>query len=292
MKTRYPGISDLAALFRLTLSLAIAFSGCAGAILFSRSLNAFALYVFSGIFLLSCAASAFNQILERQWDLLMERTSDRPLPSKRIRPCGALVLAVVTGIAGVMVLGCGGSRSGAFLGVLNLLLYVAVYTPLKRRSRYAYFIGALTGAIPPMIGWTAAGGPAGDPFILVVALFMYVWQIPHFLLLQLRFGKEYAAAGFPPLLAATGEKKVRRIVFLWLLSSSASSLLFPLFHCHSGFHPISIILVLNGMVILLFHKMLFRKTTPLNFTVAFRSLYLYQAGMLVILMGNVFLRQV
>lgn len=275
-------------LIRLHLSLAIAASGLAGFFLRARSLEAGFLPCFAGIFLLSCSASAFNQLQERKWDLLMKRTAERPLPSKRFRPRRALVIALLLGAAGGTVLYSGCSVIAAVLGAVNLFLYGMVYTPLKRRSRYAVFIGAFVGAVPPIIGWTAAGGPVSSPVILAVALFMYLWQIPHFLLLQLRFGKEYAAAGFPALLDPSNGPGSRRIVFLWLTGTSASTLLFPLSGVVSGIVPVTIMIMINGAAILFFYRMLFSAGGVVDFSTGFRSIYLYQVVILVLLAGNCF----
>ena len=288
MKTHYRYGKAVFLLLRCNLSLAIAFSGLAGFVLCAHSFRIASIFSFIGVFLLSGAASALNQYQERHWDGLMNRTSARPLPLKRIRTRQALVIALIAVVAGASILFFGCTLMSALLGVLNLVLYNAIYTPLKRKSRYAVFIGAVTGAIPPMIGWAAAGGTLSNPFILAVALFMYIWQIPHFLLLQLRFGKEYAAAGFPLFLVTTDEKRARSVFFIWLAGTSVCTLLFPFFRIISGTATTAVLLFLNAVVISIFYKNLFLKKEPLNFDSAFRSIYLYQIGIFVILMGNLY----
>jgi protoheme IX farnesyltransferase len=281
-------LTSIFKLTRIPLSLAIAFSGLAGYVLCARSAVAGAWTCCIGLFFLSCSASVFNQLQERQWDLLMKRTADRPLPAKRIKPGHAWVIAIVTGIAGAGTLAFGCSPVAALLGLLNLLVYVVVYTPLKRETRYAVFIGALTGAIPPMAGWAAAGGDVSSPYILTIALFMYLWQVPHFMLLLLRFGGEYSGAGFPLLLDPSNGPRSRRIVFLWLAGTSASTLLFPLLQVVSGVVPIAVMLFVNCVAIAVFYWNLFSKSASLNFNAGFRSIYLYQIGIFIVLMGNRF----
>jgi protoheme IX farnesyltransferase len=172
----------------------------------------------------------------------------------------------------------------AALGVFNLFWYNAVYTPLKRMTSFVVLIGAVTGAIPPMMGWTAAGGDVLSPNILFIAFFMFLWQIPHFYLLLLKFGKEYEAAGFPSILSAISEKQMKTVIFVWIVSTSVSTLFFPLYHIISGNFLIICLLMLNVALIYYFYRIVFHKAFELNLSFAFRSLYLYQVIVLVMLM--------
>jgi protoheme IX farnesyltransferase len=153
-------------LIRPLLSLAIAFSSAAGFIFFMHQVSPEVLVCASGVFLLAAGASALNQFQERKQDALMERTRNRPLPSGAVQPRSALITAIVLALGGTLVLWTFCGWLPALLGVANLAWYNGVYTPLKQRSYFAVLAGALNGAVPPVIGWVAAGGALADPKIL------------------------------------------------------------------------------------------------------------------------------
>ena len=274
-------------LTRLYLSLAIAFSAVAGFIFYSHDLNLTALYTFLGVLFLSAGASALNQYQERHLDALMKRTRNRPLPSKRMQPKTAVTISLILVLSGVLLLFFGTTPIATLLGVFNLFWYNVVYTTLKRYTSLAVFIGGLTGAIPPLMGWTAAGGFVLSPQILAIAFFMFLWQIPHFYLLLLKFGEDYKAAGFPSILAL-GEKQVKYVIFIWILGTSCCTLFFPVYHIISGSYLIVCLLILNASLVFYFYRIVFNKPLLFNFNPAFRSLYLYQVLILVMLMIEAF----
>ncbi len=144
-------------LTRINMSTAIAFSALAGYIIYKHSLDLRAFSVFLGVLFLAGAATALNQYQERVLDALMTRTLDRPLPSKQMTPQSAVIIAILLGLTGSAVLYFLTTPITAVLGLFNIVWYNAVYTPLKRRTSFVVLIGAVTGAIPPIMGWTAAG---------------------------------------------------------------------------------------------------------------------------------------
>ncbi|HBH50135.1 MAG TPA: hypothetical protein DDX98_15930, partial [Bacteroidales bacterium] len=148
-----------------------------------------------GVYLLSAGASALNQYQERKYDAQMERTNKRPIPAKEISANSALTVALVLILAGSMLLYFNGIIP-VVLGLLNIILYNVIYTPLKTRTPFSILPGAVVGAIPPMIGWTSAGLSLFHPTIIYIAVFMFLWQLPHFWLLLIKFGGEYEKAGF------------------------------------------------------------------------------------------------
>ncbi len=275
MVKKYSFLKSIIKLSRFYLSLAIAFSALAGFIFFSHSLNLKALFAFLGVLFFSGTASALNQYQEKRPDAMMDRTKDRPLPSKRLQPNQALIITIILGITGFFLMFLGTSPIAAILGCFNLLWYSAVYTPLKKRTRYAVFAGALTGALPPIMGWVAAGGYIFSPAILLVALFMYLWQIPHFLIFLLKYGKEYEEAGFHSF-SSVKEDHLKQIIFIFLLAASASSLLFPFFNLVSNYTSVIILIVINILIIFYFYLSLFLKKSSINFSFIFHSLYIYQ----------------
>ncbi|HEV7515532.1 MAG TPA: heme o synthase, partial [Thermoanaerobaculia bacterium] len=133
-----------------------------------------------GTALVSAAGSVLNHVLERDTDALMRRTANRPLPTGRIDPDAALLFGVVLGIAGLAWLAVGVNLLTALIGALAIAGYVFVYTPLKRVSSLATVIGAIPGALPPVMGWSAVTGEVGIAAWVLFGI-LFFWQMPHFL---------------------------------------------------------------------------------------------------------------
>ncbi len=148
-----------------------------------------------GTTLAALAANAFNQVWEVDRDRRMRRTRERPLPSDRIGRAHAIVFAATVGVIGVAVLALAVHIFAALLAAGNIALYVLVYTPLKPRSVMNTLIGAVVGAVPPMIGWVAATGRL-SPGAWALAAVLFVWQIPHFLSLAWCYREDYRSGGF------------------------------------------------------------------------------------------------
>lgn len=180
-----------------------------------------------GILLQACGSAAFNQVQDARVDALMARTAGRPIPSGRIsRRAAALYAALLlaVGTAQLWVV----SPTAALLGLGAAAVYNLVYTPLKRVTPFAALPGALIGALPPAMGWAAAGGYLQDPSIHLVAFFFFLWQIPHFWLLLLFYGQDYRDGGMPSLLDRFDRGQVLRLTFLWIAAVCAAALLLPL----------------------------------------------------------------
>lgn len=211
------------------LSLAVAFSSAAGFIFFSHHFSFAVLSCAAGVFLLAAGAAALNQYQEREQDALMERTRNRPLPSGKVSPRNALIIAAALALAGAFVLWAWCGWIPALLGIANLAWYNGVYTPLKRRSYFAVLAGALNGAVPPAIGWIAAGGAPGDPKILFLAFFIYIWQIPHFWMLLMMYGDDYRKAGFRTVTDRIGPGLQPFVIMVWVFATALSTLFLPFF---------------------------------------------------------------
>jgi protoheme IX farnesyltransferase len=219
----------LLALVRIRISLYAAFAASAGYLLSSARPGGDVFFPAAGVLLLASGASALNQYQERDTDALMERTRGRPLPSGSMSPGGALFVSAALILAGLSLLVFPGDLTCFLLGVCALLWYNGLYTWLKKKTAFAVFPGALVGAVPPAIGWTFAGGSLDDPRILAVCFFFFLWQVPHFCLLVLTFGEEYARAGLPSLSDTFSRAQLGRVTFVWLASTSTAALLIPLF---------------------------------------------------------------
>ena len=148
----------------------------------------------AGTALAAASASLFNQLFERRRDALMHRTRGRPLPARQIGPATVFVAAVLTGYAGAALLGLKVGLLPAALAAVNILLYALLYTPLKPRTTFNTLVGAVCGAIPPMIGWAAVTG-ALEPGAWLLGGILFVWQIPHFLALAWMYREDYARGG-------------------------------------------------------------------------------------------------
>ena len=182
-----------------------------------------------GILLLACGSAALNHYQERKTDLLMERTKNRPIPSGKISAKSTIQLSILLVGLGSVLLFVGSGLLALSLGLLNLIWYNAVYTPLKKVSPLAIIPGSLVGAIPPVVGWVAGGGNILDPQIILISFFFFIWQIPHFWLLLMVLDKDYQKAGFPTLTQIFSQQQLGRITFVWIIATGVTGLLLPLF---------------------------------------------------------------
>ncbi|MBK7378176.1 MAG: protoheme IX farnesyltransferase [Ignavibacteriales bacterium] len=199
-----------------------------------------------GILFLACSSAVLNHIQERTTDASMERTKQRPIPSGRISAASALLIFTILFLIGSGLLFFFSGWITLLLGVLNLLWYNAIYTPLKKKTALAIIPGSLVGAIPPMIGWVASGGYIFDPAILMIAFFFFIWQIPHFWLLLLMLNKEYESAGFPTLTKIFSQAQLSRITFVWIAATAVSAIIIPLYGL-TKFTFINVLLLAAGI---------------------------------------------
>jgi len=207
------------------------------------------------------ASNAFNQVIERHSDALMDRTRNRPLPSGRMSVRTALVIASLLTIFGVLSLYVLSPKTALF-GLLAIVLYTAVYTPLKKVTPLSVFIGAIPGAIPFMLGWVAA---TNDFDIEPGTLFMiqFFWQFPHFWALGWMLDDDYRKAGFKML--PTGKKDTGTLVqilmyTLWMILIS----IIPAWGITGSLQlsvPAAFIVGLLGIIMLIFGMQLYRKRT-------------------------------
>jgi protoheme IX farnesyltransferase len=151
-----------------------------------------------GTGLVAGGASAFNQVMERDLDALMRRTRTRPLPGQRLQPLEGLLFGSAMTLAGLLLIVASSNLLAAAVALTTLLTYVAIYTPLKRRSSFSTVIGAIPGALPPIIGWAAIAGELPIKAWMLFGI-MFLWQLPHFLAIAWMYRDDYARAGFPML---------------------------------------------------------------------------------------------
>jgi protoheme IX farnesyltransferase len=223
------GLRDLAALAKLKISLLSTLSAATGFVAASRELRPPLAATLAGTLLLAAAAAALNEVLDRERDALMVRTRTRPIPAGRLGVAPALGLVALGASGGAALLAAGAGPVPALLGLAALLWYDAVYTPLKRVTAFAVLPGALVGALPPAIGWTAAGGALSDGRLHALCVFFLLWQVPHFWLLALRHADDYRRAGLPTPASRFSPAQMGRITVAWALATLAFTLLLPVF---------------------------------------------------------------
>lgn len=190
-------LSNLSELSKARLSFLVLLTTLVGFLLGWRGPMDYTLLIATlcGTALSAAGASALNQWLERDLDALMARTSDRPLPARRMHPSDALLFGVLCCGSGVAILVFLANPLTAILAGLTILIYAVLYTPLKRHTELNTLIGAVPGALPPLLGWTAATNQASlGGWILF--LILWFWQMPHFLAIAWLYRDQYAAAGF------------------------------------------------------------------------------------------------
>ena len=212
-KTRFAVVSDL---FKARLTFLVLLTTLVGFYVGYRGelMNWWLLFnTMLGTALVASGAAALNQYLEREHDAKMRRTEDRPLPSGRMQPTTVLVLGGACGGIGLIYLAVGVNLTTSLLGAITLASYLFIYTPLKRVTTLNTVIGAIPGALPPLMGWAAARGDVSrDGWALFAILFF--WQLPHFFAIAWIYREQYERAGYVmlPVVDPTGERTGRQAV--------------------------------------------------------------------------------
>jgi protoheme IX farnesyltransferase len=196
-----------------------------------------------GGFLVTSAANGFNEIIEKDLDKFMQRTADRPLPSGRMTNGQALVLSLIMGVFGTFLLGSLNILTG-LLSVFSIFLYAFLYTPLKRKSPIAVFVGAFPGALPPLIGYVAAHGLI-DHIALILFGIQFVWQFPHFWAIAWVLDDDYKKAGFRLLPTTKRDKTSALVTWFFTLILIPVSLL-PTYYGFGG-NIIAVVSVIMGL---------------------------------------------
>lgn len=198
-------------LLKFRLSFLVAFSCAFGFVLASPTINWGTLVMlFIGGILMSGGSSAINQIIERDLDAVMVRTMNRPLPTSRLSVQEAIVFAAICLISGTTILIFFTTPITTLLSLLSMVLYSFIYTPLKRVGPIAVFVGAIPGALPPLLGWTAATGSISYEALIIFGI-QFVWQFPHFWAIAWVADDDYKKAGFK-LLPSSGQKDLNTAI--------------------------------------------------------------------------------
>ena len=242
------------------LAVSVVFSSLAGYLLapVQLSLVSILLLAFGGYCMVG-ASNAYNQIIERDLDALMDRTKNRPIPSGRMSVNKALTIAIVLTVLGIVALYILNPKTAMF-GAICIFLYTSVYTPLKTKSPLAVFVGAFPGAIPFMLGWVAATNDFGiEPGTLFMIQFF--WQFPHFWALGWMLGEDYKKGGFKMLPTGKKDKGTALQIIMYTIWMMVISIV-PAFGLTGALTlsiPAAIIVFIMGLVMLMFAFRLYVK---------------------------------
>lgn len=211
----------------MKITFFVALTTALGFITGSYILDAAMIWPVLGIFLLACGASALNQVQEADSDILMERTKNRPIPAGLISKGAAFVVSLAIIISGSIIIIAGSNVECLIVGLVTLFWYNGLYTPLKKMTPFAIIPGSVVGALPPVAGWVASGADIASANIWILALYMFLWQIPHFWILVMIYGDDYAKGGYPTLKSKFSTEQLKKITFFWILPTVSVALLIP-----------------------------------------------------------------
>lgn len=245
--------SDFKEVTKARLAVSVVFSSVAGYFLGAEEIDFMAIVLLSfGGYCMVGASNAYNQIIEKDLDALMDRTKNRPIPAGRVSVNKALVLAVVLTVIGIVSLYILNPKTAMF-GAISIFLYTSVYTPLKTMTPLSVFVGAFPGAIPFMLGWVAATNEFGiEPGTLFMIQFF--WQFPHFWALAWMLDEDYKKGGFKMLPTGKKDKKTTLQIIMYTIWMIVISVI-PTFGFTGRLHlsiPAAIIVFLLGLLMLFF----------------------------------------
>ena len=254
-------IKDYSQLAKLRLSSTVVFSALVGYLLAADEVGfKILLMLLIGGFLVVASSNGFNQVYEKDTDKLMDRTKERPMPAGRMATSEGLLFSSILGLVGMVILYYINAKSAIF-GAAALVLYAAVYTPLKTVSPIAVFVGAFPGAIPFMLGWVAATNEFGTEAGTLFAI-QFLWQFPHFWAIAWLLDEDYKKAGIRMLPSGVKDKKSAfqaMLYTIWLIPVSIMPFVFP----YIGIESKLLLTPLGAILILLMGVFLYKKSALL-----------------------------
>ncbi len=258
-------ISDFKEITKMRLSLSVVFSSIAGYLLGTDEVSFYTILLLAlGGYFMVGASNAFNQIIEKDLDALMERTKNRPIPAGRMSVKSAFVLASLFTVFGIIILYIINPQTAMF-GAISIFLYTSAYTPLKTRTSLSVFVGAIPGAIPFMLGWVAATDDFGiEPGTLFMLQFF--WQFPHFWAIGWFLHEDYKKAGFNMLPTGKPDKATAAQIIMYTAWTILVSII-PVFGFTGALQLTivgTIIVFLIGLVMLYYAIQLFKKRTVVS----------------------------
>jgi protoheme IX farnesyltransferase len=236
--------------------LPVSLTGFTGFFIYNPHLSISLILTSTGILLMAVSASTLNQVQEAGLDSKMNRTHLRPIPAARIKMTHGLIFSLCCFLSGTILIYSGGNVVAVLIALFTVLWYNGLYTYLKRITAFAVVPGALTGALPPLIGWVAAGGGIWDKPIIFLEFLFFTGQIPHFWLLILRYGEEYKKAGIPTLTSIFTIEQINRLTFTWVIISVIAAVFLGYFEVIRTGAVIGILLIASAYLIWKFSDLL------------------------------------
>jgi protoheme IX farnesyltransferase len=282
-------ISDYAQLMKMRLSGLVVFSAAMGYIIAEGSAFRWGqlLLLLLGGLLVTGASNGFNQVIEKDLDRLMDRTAQRPLPDGRMTVAEGLLVSLLMGAAGVAILWVFMNPLTGLLSLASLLTYALLYTPLKRITPFSVFIGAIPGAIPPMLGWVAARNAIGLEALVLYGI-QFIWQFPHFWAIAWVLDDDYRKAGFRLLPSPQGRDRSTAFQTLIYSLCLVPLGLLPLYFGFAGW-PATLLLVATAAVLIVPAWRLFRDCeTKSAQKLMFGSFIYLPVAQIVLMLGKLF----
>jgi heme o synthase len=266
--------------------LPVAFTGFTGYFLLQPEISLKAVIVSLGILLQAVASSVLNQLQEIGLDRKMNRTKNRPLPTGMISVNSAVIFFLFNLVLGTFLIWYQGNMMAALVGLFTIFWYNVVYTYSKRLTAFAVVPGSLTGALPPFIGWVAAGGALTDKPIIFLGFLLFIGQVPHFWLLILKYGEEYGKAGIPSLTNVLSRQQINRLTFTWVVTSAIAGLFLSYFEVFHSKIIMSLLLLSSLYLVWTFRDMITGQENKVNFRRNFIMLNSYFLLILIFLIAD------
>ena len=279
-------LSVILELSKVKITVAVAFTTITGYILAARGYDPGFLLPTLGIFFLACGSSVINHLQERRTDAMMARTRKRPLPSHKISYSFAFMVAVTETLAGSLILYFSSGIIALILGLLAMIWYNLIYTNLKRITPHAVIPGSVIGSIPPLVGWVAAGGHLFSMPALIMAVFFFVWQVPHFYLLAIKYGHEYTAAGLPSITERWTDSRTKKNIFLWIVLTSITAVFVSFSTLPVSVISAALILVSSLILVISFRSLISRSEATFRPFQYFMRINYYVLAITVILITS------
>jgi len=264
---------DWLGLVKLRISIMNAVSALAGYVIFRPCFGWDLIATVASVFVLACGSAALNNYQDRDLDGLFSRTRKRPLPKHLISARHALMISmilIISGLGGLFIIHSMGLP--VLLGVLAVMLYNGIYTPLKTKFVFAIIPGSICGMLPPLIGWVSAGGDIRASQILVFMAVLGLWQLPHFWLILLSGHEEYGKPGLWNMLGLFSIGQLNRIMFVWVLAFACVAMVLPMVHVIINTWLRGVLAVCLMMMVLLFAHVLFFRDNVSGYSFLFKSL--------------------
>lgn len=242
-------IKDFLSVTKFVLSFAVSLSALFAYIMAKGDVGFDMLLVTLAVLLVAMGVSALNQVQEYKSDAKMERTKNRPVASGRMSPMRGLILAFTLIALSLTIIYLLLGLTGVNLVMFSFIWYNAVYTPLKKKSALAVVPGAILGVIPPAIGWLSAGHGLVELEFIALGIYFFIWQVPHFWLLVMRFNTDYTDGGYPTAMGLFGKATLQRLTFVWLvLTIQAGIFLVTIFEPYRATIIITILIGIWGFI--------------------------------------------